>query len=307
MIFKTSSKKTFWLSLQFFSQLPTPNFQSVTVREMAASMVWSPVIGLILGGGLAVSFSIALWLAMQGVPAGVLAVFILSIWIAFSKGLHLDGVADVGDAWMGSLGSTERALNIMKDSRLGTGGVTTLVLMLLIKWQLITYLLTEFSRIDTGLTPTVFASVFILILLIPAFARFTAWRLMALSRYAGQTAYHRKLFHYWSSGNLSKVSNRMYRLSAALLTFVMLIALYGLVAELFCPQISQVKCSSSINLLVTIFLTVGALLVFGMQMLWLRKQSENLIGGINGDMVGAQIEVSETVGLILLLLLLIFI
>jgi adenosylcobinamide-GDP ribazoletransferase len=48
-------------------------------------------------------------------------------------GLHLDGLADSADAWVGGMGDRERTLAIMKDPRSGPAGVSALVLVLLLK------------------------------------------------------------------------------------------------------------------------------------------------------------------------------
>jgi adenosylcobinamide-GDP ribazoletransferase len=48
--------------------------------------------------------------------------------------LHLDGLADSADAWLGGFGDRERTLRIMKDPRSGPIAVVTLVLVLLLKF-----------------------------------------------------------------------------------------------------------------------------------------------------------------------------
>jgi adenosylcobinamide-GDP ribazoletransferase len=48
--------------------------------------------------------------------------------------LHLDGLADTADAWVGGMGERERTLAIMKDPSSGPMGVTALVLVLILKF-----------------------------------------------------------------------------------------------------------------------------------------------------------------------------
>jgi adenosylcobinamide-GDP ribazoletransferase len=62
------------------------------------------------------------------------AAILLASWVALTGALHLDGLADSADAWIGGLGSRERTLAIMKDPRSGPAGVIALVLTLLLKF-----------------------------------------------------------------------------------------------------------------------------------------------------------------------------
>ncbi|MNE61320.1 Cobalamin synthase [compost metagenome] len=48
--------------------------------------------------------------------------------------MHLDGLADSADAWLGGFGDRERTLRIMKDPRSGPIAVVTLALTLLLKF-----------------------------------------------------------------------------------------------------------------------------------------------------------------------------
>jgi adenosylcobinamide-GDP ribazoletransferase len=62
------------------------------------------------------------------------AALLLTVWVLLSGGLHLDGLADSADAWLGGFGDRERTLTIMKDPRSGPIAVVVLVLVLLLKF-----------------------------------------------------------------------------------------------------------------------------------------------------------------------------
>jgi len=49
-------------------------------------------------------------------------------------GLHLDGLADSADAWVGGMGSAKKTLVIMKDPACGAAGVTALLTIILLKF-----------------------------------------------------------------------------------------------------------------------------------------------------------------------------
>jgi adenosylcobinamide-GDP ribazoletransferase len=101
------------------------------MRAQAASLVWYPLVGLLLGTLLC---ALACLLHGLGVPAPLSSALLLLGWVALTGALHLDGLADSADAWVGGLGDRERTLGIMKDPRCGPAGVTALVLLLLLKF-----------------------------------------------------------------------------------------------------------------------------------------------------------------------------
>ena len=128
--------KPFWLALQFFTRWPTPQFAQVSLQDMGKMLLWFPLVGALIGGVLALVSSVQAWL-----PAQIVALLILVAWVWQTGGLHIDGAAAFCDAWLGSCGDQARALTIMKDSRIGTGGGVAIGLILLAKWVLLSALL----------------------------------------------------------------------------------------------------------------------------------------------------------------------
>jgi adenosylcobinamide-GDP ribazoletransferase len=108
------------LGLSFLTRLIPA--QAAEPQEFTSCLAWFPVTGLILGGLLVLPWSLGLtgnpWLS-----AWILAG--LSAWA--TRGLHLDGLADIADAW-GSGAEGEKFWAILKDSRVGAFGVMGLVL-----------------------------------------------------------------------------------------------------------------------------------------------------------------------------------
>ncbi|MER7753441.1 adenosylcobinamide-GDP ribazoletransferase [Kitasatospora sp. NPDC097643] len=92
----------------------------------ARAMTAAPVVGLALGSAAAGAGALVAWRA--GGPLG--AVTAVAVLAALTRGLHLDGLADVADG-LGSGKPAEDALRIMKQSDIGPFGVLTLVLVLL--------------------------------------------------------------------------------------------------------------------------------------------------------------------------------
>lgn len=123
-------------ALGFLTRVPVPVRIFDDPRAQQKSLPWYPLVGLLLGGVLALP---AAWLG-PGSPLLAAAV-VLAAWVALTGALHLDGLADSADAWVGGLGDRERTLAIMKDPRCGPAGVVALVLVLLLKFAALATLL----------------------------------------------------------------------------------------------------------------------------------------------------------------------
>jgi adenosylcobinamide-GDP ribazoletransferase len=107
-----------------------PGGSAPSRRDAGAAMAWAPVAGLLLGALAAAVLEVASRLGHTGpLLAAALAVAALA---AGSRGLHLDGLADLADG-LGSRRPAEQALEIMKRSDIGPFGVVTLVFALLIQ------------------------------------------------------------------------------------------------------------------------------------------------------------------------------
>lgn len=124
------------IALGLLTRLPVPLSTPPTDQEMGRSVLAYPVVGLLLGGGLA---GLALLPPFGG--ADLHAALLLACWVWMTGGLHLDGLADSADAWVGGMGNRERTLAIMKDVCSGPMAIVTLILLLLIKWAAIKALL----------------------------------------------------------------------------------------------------------------------------------------------------------------------
>ncbi len=118
-----------WIAGRFLTRLPFPDSGLTAPAEAGRAVPWYPFIGLVLGGLIA---SLA-W-GLQGTNPGVAAALVLILWVWSTGALHLDGLADTLDAWVGGLASRERTLEIMKDPRSGPMGVAAISLALIAKW-----------------------------------------------------------------------------------------------------------------------------------------------------------------------------
>lgn len=128
--------QAFWLALQFLTRLPTPSLAGITPEAVGRSLLYYPLVGLVIG---ALLFALSL-LATNLSPL-LQAALLLSLWLFLSGALHIDGVADMADAWVGGQGDRERTLAIMKDPYCGPMGVSAVVVVLLLKFSALIELL----------------------------------------------------------------------------------------------------------------------------------------------------------------------
>ena len=117
------------IALQFLTRLPTPLDGHLNESDVGRSVLFYPLVGLTLGLILAASA----WL-LGSVPVFLRAGLLLTIWVAITGALHLDGLADAIDAWVGGHGERERTLAIMRDPCSGPMGVVAVVLTLILKF-----------------------------------------------------------------------------------------------------------------------------------------------------------------------------
>ena len=110
--------RSLWVALQFLTRLPLPGMASIEDRERGYSLLWYPLVGLLIGGLL-----VMLAAVLSDISLLLRAALVLTAWVAITGALHLDGLADSADAWMGGLGNRERTLAIMNDPYCGPGAV----------------------------------------------------------------------------------------------------------------------------------------------------------------------------------------
>lgn len=118
----------FALAVTFLTRLPLPVRGEVRQDDLRASTGWYPLVGLGIG---AVGWGIYRAASLV-VPPSVAAVLVVMLLQMFTGALHLDGFMDTCDG-LGSGAPRERALEIMKDSRVGAMGVFGAIAVLLLK------------------------------------------------------------------------------------------------------------------------------------------------------------------------------
>ncbi|MDP2225249.1 adenosylcobinamide-GDP ribazoletransferase [Nitrosomonas sp.] len=121
--------KPFLISVQFLTRLPVRLASQPNEKDLGNSLLFYPLVGFIIG-----LILIGLGWLLSGSPPLVTAALLVTTWVLITGGLHLDGLADSADAWIGGMGDRTKTLAIMKDPNCGPAGVVAIVLILLLKF-----------------------------------------------------------------------------------------------------------------------------------------------------------------------------
>lgn len=116
------------LAVQFLTRIPVRSDKLYTAARMANSVHYYPLVGVGVGGLCALVFG--LFHAVY--PQTIAVLLAVAAGLLITGAFHEDGLADTFDG-LGGSPDRERALQIMKDSRVGTYGALALLLVLLLK------------------------------------------------------------------------------------------------------------------------------------------------------------------------------
>ncbi len=158
--------RAFIIALQFLTRIPTPQIKTFSEQDQARAALFYPIVGLLIG----VILVLVSW-QFNAVNPNIIAAILTLIWVGITGALHLDGLADSSDAWMGGLNDIEKTHRIMKDPLLGTGGVVAIVLILLLKFSALTVLVSEQQFLALLLAPVIGRASILLMMLSTDYAR----------------------------------------------------------------------------------------------------------------------------------------
>lgn len=129
----------FWapfIALQFLTRIPAPFVPEAVYRDsggLRRSLVFFPLIGVVTGGLAALAIVAA---RLLGLPALAASIVGIGAGALVTGCFHEDGLADTADA--AGVAGRERALEVMRDSRIGTFGSVALWFLLSLKAALLT-------------------------------------------------------------------------------------------------------------------------------------------------------------------------
>lgn len=136
--------------VRFFSRLPLPRISKdddlTLIPDFSRIARAVPLAGAILG---VLPATFLLFLAATELPGLVTASLVVIGQITLTGALHEDGLADVVDGFFGGA-TTERRLEIMKDSRTGAFGALALCLSVFLRIVLLAELLARFGPLSAA-------------------------------------------------------------------------------------------------------------------------------------------------------------
>ncbi|MGC4077698.1 MAG: adenosylcobinamide-GDP ribazoletransferase [Rubrivivax sp.] len=242
--------RLFFVALQFMTRVPVPAWVGWRPELMHASSRYYPAVGLVVGGfGAAV-----LWFAAPLWPAPVAVGLSMAATVWMTGAFHEDGLADTFDALGGAV-SREKALTIMKDSRIGSYGACGLVAVLGLK-----------AAALHGLATRDFLATLAILPLAHAWSRAVPVLMLRLLSYAGD------LEHAKSKPLAQKAS------AGTLFVVVAWCAAAGAAAVLWRLDLAH---------------TTLAALVVGAVTLWMARWLARRLGGYTGDTLGAAQQFAE--------------
>lgn len=120
----------FLVATQFLTRVPVPPGGDFQARWLSGSLRYFPLVGGFVGLAAAAVW----WLARHWFPPAIAVGLLLAASLLITGAFHEDGFADTCDG-LGGGNTRERALAIMKDSRIGAFGAIGLIVLLGLKWS----------------------------------------------------------------------------------------------------------------------------------------------------------------------------
>ena len=112
-------------AITFYTRIPIPGHWPMNFSGIAR---YAPLVGLGIGGILAISDVSLAWL---GMPVVTRSGLLVAVWLLLTGGLHLDGAMDTADGL--AVPDKTRRLAVMADSRAGAFGVMVAVVLVGLK------------------------------------------------------------------------------------------------------------------------------------------------------------------------------
>ncbi len=151
---------------QFLTRLPTPDWVDYEPGGLARSARYFPLVGLVVG-----ALAALIWLVFApALPASLAAGLAIAMLILSTGALHEDGFADCCDG-LGGGANRDKALEIMRDSRIGAYGAIGLIFVIGFRWAgLASFDLTE-GALALILAPVLARGAMVMLLTFGVYAR----------------------------------------------------------------------------------------------------------------------------------------
>ena len=268
--------RAFFIGLQFLTRISIVEQKDWCEKDFADSVRYFPLIGLVLGIIYAAFAAVFLLLLPQtgfSLPQHVIAALLLILPILMTGGLHCDGFMDTMDGLFSGR-SRERMLEIMKDSRVGANGVFAFVLLMILDWSIL---------LDLLPSPWLFPA----LLFMPVVARLMMVTAIASFPYARPEG----------MGKAFKDGGTKPVLCGTFFYTLLLMLLPGVVMALF--DIAPLGAGGLFAWLPAMAAVLLSALIFT---IFFASYATRHLGGLTGDLYGAVTTLTETLILVVFLL-----
>ncbi len=245
----------FWAKFNAINASDNPDSKALFSRCQSLSVIYYPVVGLVLAALLAVLACVL----PNNYSVLVKSALVLIAWVGVTGAIHLDGLADAVDGAFAAhkRGSSDQVLAVLKDPNSGAMAIMAVALLLLLKFVLIVQFLDAEHLLSFCIAIT-----FSLVI-----SRLAAALYMIFTPYARVRGI---------ASGMSLQGATLPVVCFAALTFILLAGIVDLRA--------------AVCVCVAVFL-----FLFWWRSFWLKK-----ILGYTGDCIGASIEITEVLVLLLL-------
>lgn len=246
-------------AIGFLSRLPIPSrFFSEEDGPLSATARTFPLAGVLIA--LPSALLIA-GLTAAGAPAFVGGALVVLVQVAITGALHEDGLADTADG-LGVGSDRERALSIMKDSRIGVFGAVALMLSLMLRTA-------SFAAIVAHGHPLAAALAVLGLAAASRAAMVWHWQALVSARPDGVAA---------SAGTPDETATNWAIATGVAIVVICLLSGFGVVAG------------------------VASLAAIAVATALFNRHADARIGGHTGDTIGAAQQIAEVTGLVALVL-----
>ena len=141
-------RKDFSIAVAFLTRLPVPPLGTVDAATLGRSALYYPGVGLLIGALLCTPVML-----FPSANPLLLSALLVALWAMITGGLHLDGLADSADAWLGGQGDQAKTHRILKDPLVGSAGVVATVAVMLLRFAALFVLIEQSNELTILLAP----------------------------------------------------------------------------------------------------------------------------------------------------------
>jgi adenosylcobinamide-GDP ribazoletransferase len=278
----------------FLTVFKIPATIAMDEKEVSGSLLYFPMVGLILG----IIISSSFFVLNLFLPLLLSVLLILVLEVTLTGAAHLDGLADMFDGIFSGKRDKDKILEIMKKSDVGVFGILSIVFLIILKTALIYYLFVSSrngSLADHRGTFYFYAT----LVFMPAFGRWSMTYLLASYKNARSGSSLAKIF------TESKQKRKYFIVSTIYLFLVFVIFIAGgwYLATFFIGGGLHTSINENtgffIQLLPVLAGIFSVIVIAILSIIFLGWFFTRRIGGITGDIIGGSSEIMEVVFLLI--------